>query len=109
MNYIRPMVRSAALIVLPLLFAGVSPAQNNTTSGEFTVEPPTLVSLGFEWRITGDDNRNAKVDVTFRKKGESSWRDALPLMRIQREVIGDPPPPAPNAGGGRGGGGGEGV
>ena len=34
------------------------------------VDPPTLVSLGFEWRISGDDNRNAHVDVTYRKKGE---------------------------------------
>ena len=61
----------AAIAALPFLCAPVSSAQNNTTSGEFTVEPATLVSLGFEWRITGDDNRNAHVDVTFRKTGES--------------------------------------
>ena len=43
-----------------LLFAAGLFGQNSTISGEFTAEPPTLVSLGFEWRITGDDNRNAK-------------------------------------------------
>ena len=48
-----------------------------TTSGAFVVDPPTLVSLGFEWRITGDDNRNAKVEVSFRKKGEGARRPRL--------------------------------
>ena len=76
-------------------------AQNGTASGDFTAEPPTLVSLGFEWRIAGDDNRNAHVDVTFRKRGDREWRKALPLMREQRELIGDPPP-AGAAGPGRG-------
>ena len=61
--------------LLALLFLGafiVSPvhAQTITTAGEFSIEPPTLLSLGFDWRISGDDNRNAQVDVTYRKKGE---------------------------------------
>ncbi len=42
--------------------------------------------------------------MKFRKAGESRWRDALPLMREQREIIGDPPT-APA--GGRGGQGAE--
>ena len=37
--------------------------------GEIVIDPPTLINLGFEWPITGDDNRNAKVEVSFRKKG----------------------------------------
>src|ERR1700734_226591 len=76
-----------------LLFAGELFGQNPTTSGEFRAEPPTLVSLGFEWHITGDDNRNAKVESSYRKKGESAWRPALPLMRLQREEIGIAPGP----------------
>src|SRR5580704_4176633 len=78
---------------LCLILAGAASAQNSTTAGEFTAEPPTLVSLGFEWRITGDDNRNAKVEASFRKRGESTWRPALPLMRLQREEIGTAPGP----------------
>ena len=80
-------------IALALLFAGALSAQTSTTAGEFTAEPPTLVSLGFEWRITGDDNRNATVETSYRKKGESDWRPALPLMRLQREEIGTAPGP----------------
>jgi hypothetical protein len=74
-----------------LILSSALSAQNSTTAGEFTVEPATLVSLGFEWRITGDDNRNAKVEPSYRKKGESSWRTALPLMRLRREEIGTAP------------------
>lgn len=57
------------------------------TPGEFLVDPPTLINLGFEWRIEGDDNRNAAVEVTYRKKGESQWKRALPLLRLQKEEI----------------------
>src|SRR5689334_20100489 len=32
-----------------------SAPQAGTVAGDFWVEPPTLVSIGFEWRIAGDD------------------------------------------------------
>jgi hypothetical protein len=83
------------LLALALVVAAPAWAQNDTASGDFVVEPPTLVSLGFEWKISGDDNRNAHVDVTFRKSGEQPWRQALPLMRLQHEEIGVTPGPAP--------------
>ena len=41
--------------------------------------------------IHGDSNRNAKVDVSFRKKGESAWRPGMPLMRLQFESIQEEP------------------
>src|ERR1700733_2258355 len=89
------------LAVAVAVLSGVAPAWSQTgtttTTGDFWVEPPTLRALGFEWRITGDDNRNASVAVSYRKKGDPSWRKALPLFRLQREsVIGGPP----RAGGG---------
>jgi len=70
-----------------LLFPAPTQSQTNTTPGEFVIDPPTLVSLGFEWRISGDDNRNARVDVTFHKKGEEQWRKGLPLLRLQHESV----------------------
>lgn len=51
------------------------------------VEPPTLISLGFEWPIQGDDDRNAKVEVAYRKVGDGAWKPALPLLRIGGEQI----------------------
>jgi len=68
-----------------------------TTAGAFSVEPPTLLSLGFDWKIAGDDNRNASVEVSYRRKGENAWRKGLPLLRLQREhVNGGPPQPNDN-------------
>jgi hypothetical protein len=60
---------------------------NAVTAGEFLVDPPTLINLGFEWFIDGDANRNATVDVSYRKKGDSQWKSALPLLRLQNEEI----------------------
>lgn len=63
-------------------------AQNSTTSGRFVVEHPTLLNLGFQWWISGDDNRNAQVGVQFREAGQTAWRDAMPLLRIGGEMVG---------------------
>ena len=67
------------------LLPGTLAALDKTVSDKFIVEPPTLISLGFEWHIDGDDNRNAEVSVQYRKKGEQAWREGLPLLRLQRE------------------------
>jgi hypothetical protein len=75
------------LSALAVLFPTRCWSQTKTVAGEFVTDPPTLVSLGFEWRISGDDNRNARVDVTFRKKGEQQWRNALPLLRLDHESV----------------------
>src|SRR5579862_5529134 len=80
-------------IALCLMLGSAVSAQTSTSAGELSSDPPTLVSLGFEWRIMGDDNRNAKVEAFYRKTGESSWHLALPLMRLQREQIGTAPGP----------------
>jgi hypothetical protein len=82
-------------LLFVLLFPAPSRSQTNTTAGEFRVEPPTLTALGFEWRISGDDNRNSRVEATYRKKGDREWRKALPLLRLQREAV-------TNGGAGRG-------
>src|SRR5262247_4480746 len=60
---------------------------NGVIPGELVIEPPTLINLGFEWFIQGDANRNAAVDVTFRKKGTVAWKPALPLLRLNGERI----------------------
>ena len=61
--------------------------RNKTKTDQFIVEPPTLVCAGFQWKISGDANRNARVDVHFRRKGVSQWSQALPLLRIGGEKI----------------------
>ena len=82
-------------MAFPLLAAGASaaqpiataPADTRVTPGEFVIEHPTLINLGFEWHVDGDANRNASVDVSFRKQGETAWRKALPLARLHGEQV----------------------
>jgi hypothetical protein len=77
------------VIAILFIFAAVpiSRAADKTTAKEFFTESPTLLSLGFEWRIDGDDNRNATVAVSYRKKGDQAWKEGLPLLRIGNERI----------------------
>jgi len=103
--------REGLASVLPLLAAAAAfsaPAASSTdrvSAGDFFVERPTLENLGFEWRISGDDNRNAKVQVEYREKGRASWNTGLPLLRLQAEdthsrgcfTPGAPPPGAPQS------------
>src|SRR5882724_3865905 len=70
-----------------LLSAGAAENGNKVKPGEFVIDHPTLINLGFEWLIQGDDNRNAKVEVSYRKQGETSWKQGLPLLRLQGERI----------------------
>ncbi len=62
-------------------------ARIKTKPGELVIDPPTLINLGFEWTIEGDDNRNASVEVSYRRTGESQWKQGLPLLRLQGERI----------------------
>lgn len=73
--------------ILLLFIASILQAQNAARSGRFHVEHPTLLNLGFEWLIDGDANRNATVEIRFRKVGTTAWRPALPLLRIGGERV----------------------
>jgi len=79
-------MRTVTLLCLSLLAISLQ-AANKTTAGEFITERPTLISLGFEWHIDGDDNHNAVASVFYRKKGETSWREGLPMLRMDHERI----------------------
>ena len=70
---------------LPLASLGL--ASDVVTPGQFLVERPTLICLGFEWYIAGDDNRNAIVEVRYRKAGLQSWKEGMPLLRLGGEKV----------------------
>ncbi|HEU4620551.1 MAG TPA: hypothetical protein VFV10_21140 [Gammaproteobacteria bacterium] len=78
---------AAALLAAALLAAQGARAEDRVTAGDASVEPPTLVSLGVDWLIDGDDDRDARVDVEYRKAGETEWHEGLPLLRLQREQV----------------------
>src|SRR5262245_44666274 len=83
----RGVVRTLSIAIFCFVMVSPALAANRTNAKEFITEPPTLISLGFEWRIDGDDNRNATVSVSWRKKGDSGWKDGPPLLRIGNERI----------------------
>jgi len=63
------------------------PKMDGIQAGELIVDPPTLENLGFRWYIQGDSNRNASVEVFYRKSGARQWSRALPMLRVHHEVI----------------------
>ncbi len=79
------MKKLAGALLLLLVLASSGWAANSTTTGELIVDPPTLTALGFAWPIEGDDNRNARVSITYRKKGETEWLQGLDPLRLQNE------------------------
>src|SRR5437773_1476515 len=52
--------------------------------GEPQLERPTLHSLGVYWIIQGDDNKNASVQLAYRKAGAVAWRPGADLWRVER-------------------------
>ena len=70
-----------------VVVAHAASGDDRVTAGAASVEPPTLISLGVDWPIEGDDNRNASVAVEYQAVGEASWRQALPLLRLQNEQV----------------------
>ena len=78
------MLLFAALL---LLSAPILRAADAVSPGRFVVERPTLICLGFEWQIAGDDNRNAMVEVSYRKAGDNNWKQGMPLFRLGGEKV----------------------
>jgi hypothetical protein len=53
-------VRATTLAICAAMTAGSALAKDGVAAGAFHVERPTLASLGFDWRIAGDDNRTPR-------------------------------------------------
>ena len=81
---------TAVCCFLTLSVANVLFAQSQGSvaqPGAVEIEPPTTGALAVEWRIQGDDNRNASVALAWRRTGDTAWRDGLPLLRLQAEAV----------------------
>ncbi len=81
-------VVAALLLVGPIcFFSSMLKAQDAVQPGQFIVEPPTLLNLGFEWYIKGDHNRDATVLVAYRAVGTQQWKEGMPLLRMGDERV----------------------
>ena len=82
------MVIKLIRIYFLLIFCPLAAASQDAVKAEnFITEPATLSNLGFEWHISGDENRNAVVQVFYRISGTDKWEQALPLMRAGGEHV----------------------
>lgn len=77
---------SMVVISMVSIFLGTY-GQNAVRADSLVVEPATLINLGFEWYISGDENRNASVLVSYRVSGSGKWSTALPLLRLGGERV----------------------
>ncbi len=73
-------------VLLISSFSICAAAQDAVVPGEFLVDPPTIENLGFRWYLEGDDNRNASVSVSYRRRSERQWRTGHPMLRVKNEV-----------------------
>src|SRR4051812_8378894 len=77
--------------------AVLQPPANAVTAGAFTIEPATLICLGFDWDVSGDANHNASVKVSYRAAGQTAWSDGMPLLRMGGEKVFRAPYTVPDA------------
>ena len=81
------MKKPILLLHFLLLFQIFLNAQDSIISRDFFVDPPTFRSLAFRWIIEGDENLNSTVLVQYRKKDTMDWKFAMPLTRIDGDVV----------------------
>jgi hypothetical protein len=71
----------AAVLLIPCLARGENAA---APVADPVLDPPTLHSLGAYWMIKGDDNKNAVIQMAYRKAGTSAWTKSLPMLRVEK-------------------------
>jgi len=81
------MRRPAVIVALGLVFAARAGADDALHTGVVNLDRPTVVALGVQLLISGDDNHNAQVAVRYRAAGTAEWRSAMPLFRVHPESV----------------------
>ncbi len=65
--------------------AQAAAAADKVTALDLEIVPPTVISGGVDWKIYGDDNRNASAKLEYREVGAARWKNGLDLFRLQHE------------------------
>src|SRR3712207_9525107 len=81
-SYVIPVL----LIAAALAATPAAVANGSAPAADPVLEAPTLHCLGAYWIIRGDDNRNARVDVAYRKAGTRSEEHTSELQSRQYPV-----------------------
>ena len=62
-------------------------AADDLVVGQASLDPPTIVALGVQLLVSGDDDHDASVTVRYRRAGDAAWRDGFPLHRVRPDVV----------------------
>lgn len=93
MQLLPPRSKTLRRCLLLTLMACLTPllswaqSTDQVTPGELVINNPTLINLGFEWHIQGDENRNSEVAVSYRRAGDNDWLPGMPLLRLNGEQV----------------------
>ena len=79
--------RSLAIAIL-VAASRLAHADDVLDVGSANVDPPTLVSLGVQLLVTGDDDHDAQVGVRYRPLSSATWKTAMDLFRVRPESVG---------------------
>lgn len=55
--------------------------------GQLLEERPTFKCLGVRWYIKGDQNRNASMEMEYRRVGDKKWKKTYPALRVGGEIV----------------------
>src|SRR2546428_576895 len=83
----RPARPAAVIVAAGLVLAARARADDVLRPGAVNLDPPTVVALGVQLLISGDDNHNAQVAMHYRAAGTADWRTAMPLFRGHPESV----------------------
>lgn len=72
---------------LVLLPAAARSEDRLTILDPVRLDRPTLIHLGVQVLIQGDDDHDASVSLRYRAAGQSAWREGPPLFRVHPEDV----------------------
>lgn len=72
------------ICLVVLMTCGGCGGNASCPAGKPMLEEPTLRSLGAYWIIRGDENRNARIEVTYRASGDTHWKTGPDLFRVEK-------------------------
>jgi hypothetical protein len=68
-------------------FAPFAHADDVLHPGKASLDRPTLIALGVQLLLTGDDDHDSQVTVRYRAQGSTTWRAGPPLFRVRPETV----------------------
>jgi hypothetical protein len=81
--------RACACLAIVAMTAHVSRARADDVLhvGSASLDRPTVITLGVQLMVSGDDDHDARVSVRYRVHGSSAFRDGPPLFRVRPESV----------------------